>query len=75
MSVPDIIYDWAASIDEPNAINHAHTATDHLDLVTKVIPGKYDDIVGHGVKIIGNADDATSSMGIDIYEKLFNYNK
>lgn len=68
MSIPDIVYDWAASIDEPEKLsNHAHTASNHLDKLTKITPTKYDDYVAKFGEIIGNTDDAFSSFGIDIY--------
>jgi hypothetical protein len=32
MGIPDLIYDWAASIDEPeNLRNHAHTVTNYSE--------------------------------------------
>ena len=69
MSVPDIIYDWSALIDEPKPSNAAHAATNHLEDVAKVAtPGwKYDDYVAKGLGILGNVDDASSAADYDIF--------
>lgn len=60
MSAPDVVYDWAAAIDEPNIENTIHVGTDHLEQLTKITPTKYDDFVAKGTKIIGNLDDISS---------------
>ena len=69
MSIPDIIYDWAALIDEPKPSNAAHAATNHLEDVAKVAtPGwKYDDYIAKGLGILGNVDDASSAADYDIF--------
>ena len=69
MSVPDIIYDWSALIDEPKPSNAAHAATNHLEDVAKVAtPGwKYDDYIAKGLGILGNVDDASSAADYDIF--------
>ena len=69
MGVPDLIYDWAASIDEPeNLRNHAHTATNYAEHLAKIVPGKWDDYVAKAGNFISNADDAFSAAGEDMYE-------
>lgn len=69
MSAPDVVYDWAASIDEPNnTANHAHTATNHLESLAKITPTKYDDIVAKTGNIIGNIDDVASGFGINLFK-------
>jgi hypothetical protein len=60
MRAPDVVYDWAAVIDEPNIENTIHVGTDHLEQLTKITPTKYDDFVAKGAKIIGNLDDILS---------------
>lgn len=68
--LPDQIYDWASAIDEPKPSNSAHVATDYLPYVSKLIPGKLDDIVGYGLNTLGNVDDAYSSQGKNMFQFL-----
>lgn len=65
-STPDIIYDWAASIDEPSLHNHISTGLDHAEDVAKIVtPGfKYDDYLFKGLRILSNADDAVSAFKV-----------
>lgn len=77
----DQVYDWAASVDEPSNSNTAHVysnyAGDIVDKATDVIPGKMDDYVldpaSKALTILGNADDAASAGGNDIFEWTNNY--
>lgn len=69
LSIPDQVYDWAASIAEPtNVRNHAHTAANYLDKLAKITPTKYDDYVAKIGELIGNADDVASGMGYDLFD-------
>ena len=66
--IPDLIYDWAASIDEPeNLRNHAHTATNYAEQLAKIVPGKWDDYVAKAGNFVSNMDDAFSAFGQDMY--------
>ena len=68
-SIPDQVYDWAASIAEPtNVRNHVHTAANYLDELAKITPTKYDDYVAKAGELIGNADDIASSTGHDLFD-------
>lgn len=68
MGIPDLLYDWAASIDEPeNLRNHAHTATNYAEQLAKIIPGKLDDYVAKAGNLVSNMDDAFSAFGQDMY--------
>ena len=72
LSIPDQVYDWAASIAEPTDIrNHYHTAANYLDKLSKLTPTKYDDYVAKAGELIGNIDDTVSASGND----LFNWSK
>lgn len=69
MGIPDLVYDWAASIDEPeNLRNHAHTATNYAEQLAKIVPGKLDDYVAKTGNFVSNLDDAFSAIGSDMYE-------
>ena len=70
MTLPDQIYDISASIDEPKPSNYAHVGVNYLPWITKIIPGKYDDILFNPLGIIGNIDDAISSSDNDIFNFL-----
>lgn len=63
----DQVYDWAAAIDEPKPSNFAHVGTNYLEKIAEVIPGKADDYVAKGLNLIGNADDATSAQGSNLF--------
>lgn len=68
LGVPDLIFDWAASIDEPeNLRNHAHTATNYAEQIAKIVPGKWDDYVAKTGNFVSNMDDAFSAFGQDMY--------
>lgn len=60
LSAPDIVFDWAASIDEPSVINHVSTGLNHGETLTKVLTPsfKYDDYVVKFLRTAGNASDA-----------------
>ena len=60
LSAPDLIYDWAASIAEPNIKNHVSTASNHLEDAARIIPGKWDDLAAKGAKAISNGVDTFS---------------
>lgn len=60
LSAPDLIYDWAASIAEPNIKNHISTASNHLEDIARIIPGKWDDLAAKGAKVISNGVDTFS---------------
>jgi len=49
LAVPDIIFDTAASIDEPSTSNNIHTIADFPETVAKFTPSKIDDYVAKGV--------------------------
>lgn len=69
LGVPDLIFDWAASIDEPeNLRNHAHTATNYAEQLAKIVPGKLDDYVAKTGNFVSNLDDAFSAIGSDMYD-------
>lgn len=69
-TIPDLIYDWAAEIDEPKPSNLAHGVVDILPYVAKLIPGKIDDYVAGGLSVGGNVDDAVSANGNDVFNFL-----
>ena len=73
-TVPDIVFDTAASIDEPSTSNTLHTVADFPEAVAKVTPTKVDDYVAKGVQIIGNVDDALSAGGKNLFE-MFDGNR
>lgn len=66
-AVPDIIFDTAASIDEPSTSNTLHTVADFPEAVAKVTPSKVDDYVARGVQMIGNIDDTLSAGGKNLF--------
>lgn len=70
MTLPDQVYDISASIDEPKPSNYAHVGVNYLPWITKIIPGKYDDILFNPLGIIGNIDDAISSSDNDMFNFL-----
>ena len=65
-STPDVIYDWAASIDEPSLRNHISTGLNHAEDAAKIVtPGfKYDDYLFKGLRILSNTDDAVSAFKV-----------
>ena len=68
IGIPDLVYDWAASIDEPeNLRNHAHTATNYSEQLAKIVPGKWDDYVAKAGNFVSNMDDTFSAFGQDMY--------
>jgi len=48
-AIPDIVFDVAASIDEPSTSNNIHTIADFPETVAKFTPSKIDDYVAKGV--------------------------
>ena len=67
LAVPDIVFDVAASIDEPSASNTLHTVADFPEAVAKITPTKVDDYVARGVQMLGNVDDALSAGGKNLF--------
>lgn len=67
LAVPDIVFDVAASIDEPSASNTLHTVSDFPEAVAKITPTKVDDYAARGVQILGNVDDALSAGGKNLF--------
>ena len=66
-AVPDIIFDAAASIDEPSTSNNLHTIADFPETVAKFTPSKIDDYVARGVQMLGNVDDTLSAGGKNLF--------
>ena len=68
MGIPDLVYDWAAYVDQPNnAKNTLHLASNYGENLAKITPGKLDDYVAKAGKFIGNVDDAVSASGNDLF--------
>ena len=67
LSIPDQIYDWSASIDDPNIRNNAHTASNYLSELAHLTPTKYDDYIAPIGEAIGNIDDMLSGAGYDLF--------
>lgn len=67
-AAPDIIFDVAATIDEPSNSNIIHTVADFPEVIAKFTPNKIDDYVAKGVQTIGNVDDYLSSKGKNLFE-------
>ena len=70
LAVPDIIFDTAASIDEPSTSNNIHTIADFPETVAKFTPSKIDDYVAKGVQTLGNIDDAVSTSGRNMFSNF-----
>lgn len=66
-AVPDIVFDAAASIDEPSVSNILHTSADFPETVAKITPTKVDDYVARGVQMLGNVDDTLSAGGKNLF--------
>lgn len=67
LSIPDQIYDWSASIDDPNIRNNAHTTSNYLSELSRLTPTKYDDYIAPIGEAIGNIDDMLSGAGYDLF--------
>lgn len=67
LAIPDIIFDTAASIDEPSTSNNLHTIADFSEIVAKITPSKIDDYIAKGVQTLGNIDDAVSTSGRNMF--------
>ena len=70
LAIPDIIFDTAASIDEPSTSNNLHTIADFPETVAKFTPSKIDDYVAKGVQTLGNIDDAVSTSGRNMFSNF-----
>ena len=70
LAVPDIVFDVAASIDEPSTSNTIHTIADFPETVAKFTPSKIDDYVAKGVQTLGNIDDAVSTSGRNMFSNF-----
>ena len=70
LAVPDIVFDIAASIDEPSTSNNIHTVADFPETVAKFTPSKIDDYVAKGVQTLGNIDDAVSTSGRNMFSNF-----
>ena len=70
LAVPDIVFDVAASIDEPSTSNNIHTIADFPETVAKFTPSKIDDYVAKGIQTLGNIDDAVSTSGRNMFSNF-----
>lgn len=70
LAIPDIIFDVAASIDEPSTSNNLHTIADFPEVVAKFTPSKIDDYIAKGVQTLGNIDDAVSTSGRNMFSNF-----
>ena len=70
LTIPDQIYDWAATIDEPKNSNTVHVILDYPELLGKVIPGNVDDIILQAGKLVSNVDDLASTREKNIFSFL-----
>ena len=69
-AIPDIVFDVAASIDEPSTSNNIHTIADFPETIAKFTPSKIDDYVAKGVQTLGNIDDAVSTSGRNMFSNF-----
>ena len=70
-TIPDLVYDWAAYVDQPNDVNNTmHLASNYGENLAKITPGKLDDYVAKAGKFIGNVDDAVSATGNDLFKSI-----
>lgn len=68
-SIPDQIYDWAALIDTPKPSTTGNLIVDYLEPIAKIATPhcKYDDYLFKGLSMLGNASDAASVAGKDLF--------